>query len=125
MKEQVTDPQFLASIRPDDMQLYLHARGWQPIAATIPTEAVDWEMATGDTSIEVTVAKNVRWRDYPRRVREVLAALSQLEGRSEREIAQDIQRASGESGDIVRVRDVSDGRMDGSIPAEDGLARTK
>jgi hypothetical protein len=123
VKEHVTDPELLASIRPVDLQLYLRAHGWKPVATTVQSEAVDWEYASGGVSVEVTAPRNARWRDYPRRVREVLAELSQLEGRSERAIAQDIQRASR---DIIRVRAVIDGRTDGSIPLEDGalLARS-
>lgn len=123
MKGNVTDPEFLASIRPVDLHLYLRAHGWKPIASTVQSEAVDWEFNAGDSSVEVTAPRNARWRDYARRVREVLAELSQLEGRSESVIAQDIQRASR---DIVRVRAVVDGRTDGSIPLEDGtlLARS-
>jgi hypothetical protein len=123
VKGHVTDPEFLASIRPVDLQLYLRARGWKPVAATVQSEAVDWEYNSGGVSVEVTAPRNARWRDYPRRVREVLAELSQLEGRSERVIAQDIQRASR---DIIRVRAVVDGRTDGSISLEDGalLARS-
>lgn len=123
MKGQVTDPEFLSSIRSIDVQLYLRSRGWKPIATTMQTEAVDWEFIGVDRSVEVTVPRNARWRDYARRVREVLAELSKLEGRSENAIAQDIQRASR---DIIRVRAVVDGRTDGSIPLEDGslLARS-
>jgi hypothetical protein len=123
VKGHVTDPEFLASIRPVDLQLYLRAHGWKPVATTVQSEAVDWEYNSGGVSVEVTAPRNARWRDYPRRVREVLAELSQLEGRSESAIAQDIQRASR---DIIRVRAVVDGRTDGSIPLEDGalLARS-
>ena len=123
MKGHVTDPEFLASIRPVDLQLYLRANGWKPIATTVQSDAVDWEFNSGNASAEVTAPKNARWRDYPRRIREVLAELSQLEGRSESVIAQDIQRASR---DIVRMRAVVEGRTDGSIPLEDGalLARS-
>ena len=123
MKGHVTDPEFLASIRPVDLHLYLRAHGWKPIASTMHSEAVDWEFSSGDASVEVTAPRNARWRDYPRRVREVLAELSQLEGRSEKVIALDIQRASR---DIVRVRAIIDGRTDGSISLEDGalLARS-
>jgi hypothetical protein len=123
VKGEITDPDFLSSIRSVDVQLYLRARGWKPIATTMQTEAVDWEISGPDRSIEVTVPRNARWRDYARRVREVLAELSQLEGRSEHAIAQDIQRASR---DVIRVRAVVDGRSDGSISLEDGstLARS-
>jgi len=123
VKGQVTDPEFLSSIRSVDVQLYLRSRGWKPIATTMQTEAVDWEFTGVDRSVEVTVPRNARWRDYARRVREVLAELSQLEGRSENAIAQDIQRASR---DIIRMRAVVDNRTDGSIPLEDGslLARS-
>jgi hypothetical protein len=122
VKGTITDPEFLASIRPVDLQLYLRAQGWKPVASTVQSEAVDWEYNSGDVSVEVTTPRNARWRDYPHRVRAVLAGLSQLENRSENVIAQDIQRASR---DIIRVRAVVDGRTDGSIPLEDGalLAR--
>ncbi|MBC7973465.1 MAG: hypothetical protein H7138_00665 [Myxococcales bacterium] len=103
MKGTVTDPELLALIRPLDLQLYLRAQGWKPVDSTVQSDAVDWEIHAGDAWVEVTAPRHARWRDYPRRVREMLAALSQLEGRSESAIARDIQRASR---DIVRVRAV-------------------
>lgn len=123
MKGHVTDPELLGAIRPVDLQLYLRAHGWRPVATTVQSDAVDWEYRSGDVHAEVTAPRNARWRDYPRRVREVLAELSEIEGRSESAIAQDIQRASR---DIIRVRAVIDGRADGSISLEDGalLARS-
>jgi hypothetical protein len=112
VKGQITDPEFLSSIRSVDVQLYLRSRGWKPIATTMQTEAIDWEFTGVDRSVEVTVPRNARWRDYARRVREVLAELSQLEGRSEHAIAQDIPRASrkpsrarqGDAGAGIRAR---------------------
>jgi hypothetical protein len=123
MKLAVTDPALLSAVRPLDLSAYLRARGWRPLAAQPDDELADWEKETDEGHIEVSVPRHSRWRDYARRVREIVAELSRAEGRSELLIIQDIGRTSKDS---VRLRAVVDGRNDGTIPLEDGarLARS-
>lgn len=88
MKASVTDPAVLAAVRPLDLSAYLRARGWRPRFGE--ADLVEWELDTSDGVVEVAVPRHPHWRDYARRVREVIAELSRVEGRSEMLIVQDI-----------------------------------
>ena len=121
MKASITDPAVLAAVRPLDLSAYLRARGWHPRFGE--TDLAEWELQTRGGLVEVAVPKHPRWRDYARRVREVILELSRVEGRSEVLIVQDIAQTLR---DVVRLRTVVEGRTDGTIPLEDGalLARS-
>jgi hypothetical protein len=121
MKASITDPAVLAAVRPLDLSAYLRARGWHPRFAE--ADLAEWELRTTGGVVEVAVPKHPRWRDYARRVREVILELSRVEGRSEVLIVQDIAQTLR---DVVRLRTVVEGRTDGTIPLEDGalLARS-
>jgi hypothetical protein len=121
VKASITDPTVLAAMRPLDLSAYLRARGWHPRLGE--SDLAEWELQTTDGVVEVAVPKHPRWRDYARRVREVIAELSRVEDRSETLIVQDIAQTLR---DVVRLRTVIEGRTDGTIPLEDGalLARS-
>jgi hypothetical protein len=121
MKASITDPAVLAAIRPLDLSAYLRAHGWYPRLGE--ADLGEWELKTNDGIAEVSVPKHPRWRDYARRIREVLVELSRVEDRSEMLIVQDIAQTLR---DVVRIRTVIEGRTDGTIPLEDGalLARS-
>src|SRR5690606_27973212 len=88
VKASVTDPAVLAAVRPLELSAYLRAHGWRPRFGEGDLE--EWELDTNDGVVEVAVPKHPHWRDYARRVREVIAELSRVEGRSELLIVQDI-----------------------------------
>lgn len=121
MKASITDPEVLAAVRPLDLSAYLRARGWHPRFGE--ADLAEWELKTNGGVVEVAVPKHPRWRDYARRIREVIVELSRVEDRSEMLIVQDIAQTLR---DVVRLRAVIEGRTDGTIPLEDGalLARS-
>jgi hypothetical protein len=122
VKGQITDPQLLSAIRPLDLSQYLRANGWHALAASAGSEVSEWSKKTSDGEVEISCPRHNRWRDYARRIREVLMELSRDEQRSEFEIFRDIQSSTR---DVIRLRAIVRGRTDGTIPLEDGaqLAR--
>jgi hypothetical protein len=123
MKGTITDPAVLGAVQPHDLTAYLHAHGWRPLPASPDDPLADWVTETDAGGIEVSVPRHPGWRDYARRVRDILEGLSRAERRSELLIIQDIGSVSK---DCVRFRAVVDGRNDGTIPLEAGarLARS-
>src|ERR1043165_10190641 len=83
MKVAVTDPALLSAVRPLDLSAYLRAHGWRPLLSRPDNELADWKTDSEQGRAEVSVPRHNRWRAYPRRVREVIAELSRVEGRSE------------------------------------------
>jgi hypothetical protein len=122
MKGVVTDPIVLRAVRPLDLTAYLRARGWRLDRQGILKPTSDWSKEGERGHFEIVAPRHSTWSDYPRRVREVVATLSEEEGRSELHILHDIRLASQ---DVVRLNAVVDGRDDGTIPLGDGalLAR--
>src|SRR5215813_1150235 len=76
MKIAVTDPALLGAVRPLDLSAYLRAHGWRPLPAKPEDELADWEKDTDVGRVEVSVPRHSRWRDYPRRVREIVAEVA-------------------------------------------------
>ncbi len=117
MRATVTDVGVLHALRPLDIVAYLRARGWKLMEGESGASLSDWNKESGDRYFEVQAPKNQTWRDYAKRVRDLLETLAEEENRSQLELIKDISYVSR---DVVRVRSVMQGRSDGSILLEDG-----
>src|SRR5262249_13109686 len=89
-KGTVTDPAILGAVRPDDLAAYLRTHGWRPVRASPDDPLADWVKKTDAGRNVVSVPRYPDWRDYPRRIRDAVAELSRVEGRSELLILHDI-----------------------------------
>ena len=116
MKAVVVDDDALASLRPIDMASYLRANGWRLLDVDGNSPVSAWSKEGARGYFETEVPKHQHWRDYPKRVYELLAVLAEDEGRSPLDLFKDV---SFSTRDVVRVRCVVDGRSDGSMPLVD------
>lgn len=76
MKAIVVDAEALGALRPLDVIAYLRARGWRPFDVEAGAPLSEWSRDDAAGYFEVQVPRHPTWRDYPRRMGEVLAALS-------------------------------------------------
>lgn len=104
MRAGITDRGAMAALSPNALAGYLRGQGWTTLHAEEPF-AVFHQVVRGEV-VEVDLPVRQTAGDYARRVAELLANLEIVEGRSQREIYQDILHASH---DVVRfVLDVPD-----------------
>jgi len=117
MKALVTDRDVLASLRPLDLVAYVRAHGWRPLASNDDDPLSEWSKDSERGHYELQVPRHSHWKDYPLRVRDVVAVLAEEEARSQLDLVADIPLVAR---DIIRVRSVVQGRMDGTISLDDG-----
>jgi hypothetical protein len=117
MKALVTDPEVLASLRPLDLVAYLRAHGWKPLETTDDDPLSEWFKDGERGRYELQVPRHGHWKDYARRVRDVVAVLAEEEARSQIDLVTDIPLVAR---DIIRVRCLVQGRTDGTISLDDG-----
>ncbi len=79
-------------LNPFAVEDYLRAQGWKQVTQT--DESSSWERSLRGQVVEVLVPYRMSWRDYGRRVSDVLAVLAQVEGRCEHEVARDVAAGS-------------------------------
>src|SRR5262249_10847447 len=116
MKALVTDREALASIRPLDLVAYLRAQKWTARDTGRDEPCAEWTKEDNGEGVEGQGPRHHAWRDYAKRVSEVLALLSEAEDRSQLEILHDVPLVSR---DIVRLRAIVQGRTDGTMPLAD------
>lgn len=117
MKAVVTDPEVLASLRPLDLVAYLRAHGWKQHETGDDDPLLEWSKESERGYFELQVPRHGQWKDYARRVREVIATLAEEESRSQVDLVTDIPLVAR---DIIRIRCVVQGRTDGTISLDDG-----
>jgi hypothetical protein len=118
MKVTVRDQGILNSLRPVDLIAYLRASGWSR-EAEIGNKASVWVKPDGPQPQDVLVPLRRDAADFAMRIAEVLAQLELVEQRSQEDIVKDLITASA---DLVRIRTLSAGSADGTIPLDIGVA---
>jgi len=73
-----------------DIVAYLRSRGWVQHTADPAAPVSVWQSAVDGEGFELLVPRHKNWRDYERRVSEVLSILSDAERRPAEVIAHDI-----------------------------------
>lgn len=121
MKANVTDVAALTALRPLDVIAYLRASGWTPLESDPGAPFSEWSKDGTRGYVEVQVPRHPTWRDYARRVQEVLSTLADDEQRSQLQLIGEIANVTR---DVIRFRSVVGGRTDGTIPLEDGARIT-
>lgn len=100
-----------------DVVAYLRSRGWAQEPGTPSEPLLAWTRELEGEAYELLVPRHKNWRDYDRRIAEVLSILTEAEQRSAEVIARDIASVAI---DTIRVRAITDSNS-ASIPLEDGL----
>lgn len=118
MRVRIRDTEALRAIRPLDLTSYLRANGWTIVLSGASEPVTIWALVSDRGEFELLVPKHQRWADYPRRMHDVIATLSEAEDRSELALLHDIPRTTK---DVVRVRAVAEARDPDSIALLDGV----
>jgi hypothetical protein len=116
IRAQVTDRDALAARSPTELAMYLRANGW--VTRDRAGSSVQWVKPVGDEEFEVLQPQESTIRDYPLRVRDLLAVLAAAEERSELEILGDITSVSM---DVHAVRAFPSDSGPGLIGLDDGV----
>ncbi|BCY05692.1 hypothetical protein [Actinoplanes sp. L3-i22] len=116
IRAQVTDRDALAARSPTELAMYLRANGW--VTRDRAGSSVHWVKPVGDEEFEVHQPQESTLRDYPLRVRDLLAVLAAAEERSELEILGDITSVSM---DVHAVRAFPSDSSPGMIGLDDGV----
>lgn len=117
IKSQISDPQLLKSLQPDDIKAYLASNDWRQVS-TWKDKATIWELNSPREN-EVIVPNTTALSDYVFRVSEILTTLAQIESRSILDIFNSV---IADREDALRIRAIHPDAEDGSIPLVDGVA---
>ena len=104
----------LAAVPPRSLYIYLDAQGWERVR---PYGDMGDAFALREQEREILVPAYAEFADYAVRVNEVIATLSQVEGRDRNTVLRDLLLADA---DLVRVR-IADGTGNGSLPIDSGV----
>ena len=107
----------LRAIRPEDIQLYLSARGWVRDATASSTLGSMYRYPENEDA-EALLPVRRELADYEGRVADIIQILAVVEGRSVWQILSDI---SCPSADILRVQVVAPDAQLGSLPLDAGI----
>ncbi|GIE86735.1 hypothetical protein [Actinoplanes regularis] len=116
IRAQVTDRDALAARSPSELAMYLRANGWATRGRA--GSSVQWVKSIGDEEFEALQPRESTIRDYPLRVRDLLAMLAAAEERSELAILSDITSVSM---DVHEVRAFPVDTGPGTIGLDDGV----
>jgi hypothetical protein len=111
------DRRALQAVRPLELAGYLHAHGWQQVRQLDGKGAV-WTHRLGQDEYEILLPLTSELADYLIRLREALNTLALSEGRSLREVWEDVTTTSA---DVLRVGVVRPDTTDGSLPLRAGI----
>ena len=106
-----------AALRPEDVQLYLRSRGWQPDPDATTDKAVVYRYPN-EPDAEAIVPKSRELGDYAARLADVAGMLAAVEQRSLGQIVSDI---SGPPADILRLGIVESNATLGNLPLDEGI----
>lgn len=80
----ITDADALRSLAPGEIEKHLSGTGWQFVSRG--QKASLWRLGVGDKRVEVIVPVHREFRDYARRVGEIVEALARVEERSQLDV---------------------------------------
>lgn len=119
MKATIQDVAVLQALKPLDIVSYLRAGHWTKQLEK-PNSSSVWTMASvGGDEFEVAVPLNMKFRDYPSRISDILRTLEVVEERSQLDILRDLLVISA---DVIRVKLADADLSDGSVPLEEGAS---
>ncbi|HEX3555868.1 MAG TPA: hypothetical protein VIA62_21845 [Thermoanaerobaculia bacterium] len=121
MRAVVQDREALLSMLPVNMAAYLRTHGWQEIQKESGRYSI-WSRSGGPRGPQILLPLRRDFEDYAIRASQVLAAIEQVEDRSQLEILRDISTIFA---DVIRIRSKHDQLRDGSVPLDGGVALTR
>lgn len=113
MKVRITDKSSFEALRPLDVAAYVRSTGWR-LTGFWGTDASVWSSAER----EIVLPEHTQFADFALRMAEVVAALAEVEKRSQLELFRDLTMAAA---DVVRVRVASPLAADGSVGLDEGV----
>jgi hypothetical protein len=116
IQARVTDRAALAARSPLELAMYLRATAWE--IRDRDRGGIVWMKVLGDEEFEALQPQDTALRDYPSRVRDLLAVLAAAEERSELEVLADITDVSM---DVHSIRAFPADHRPGLIRLEDGV----
>jgi hypothetical protein len=116
VKVTVRDESVLRTVRPSEVAAYLRAEGWAETRRQ--TAAAFWEKSVRGDDLEVLLPLEPTFRDYARRVGDMLEVLEVAENRSQLDIYADLTTTLA---DVGRVRLHGLGTEDGTMALLDGV----
>jgi hypothetical protein len=106
------DRSALHAVRPLELAGYLHAHGWQQVRQLDGKGAV-WTTRIGPDEYEILLPLTTELGDYQTRLREALHTLALSQGRSVREVWEDVTTTNA---DVLRIEVVAPDEGEGSLP---------
>ena len=95
MKFDFQDYPLLSTLHYQDIAEYLSSRGWEKLA-TNPGKFSIWEyIEDEENNFDILLPLNQKFKDYERRILEILNTLEKVEKRQQTEIFKDLQMMSG------------------------------
>lgn len=116
MKVDITDADVIGGINQANVLFILRMLGWSEVYRD-PSRLAVFRKRLADDEAEVIVPLTRAAPDFVRVVGHALRIMSEVEGRSQLEIFEDIENANA---DLIRVQLKDPGFADGSIPVEAG-----
>ncbi len=114
MDADITDAALLRSVDPSDLATYLRSHGWE--AEDVPGGGL-WSLNSETASAQLLVPGSSAMRGYVGFVRDALHTLTDVEGRTQLEILDQVRAVSK---DIQYIRTVPSTES-GTIPLSDGV----
>jgi len=116
MKLAITDAESFGALNPLEVKAYLVDTGW--LEARVLEHRGSYWRHPAYAEVEIPLPFDRKLGDFPDRMRDAVERLAVIEERSPVAVLQDLERAGL---DVIRVRLVSSGNDDGSVPLEEGV----
>ena len=118
MKVAIQDNEVLKTINPAKVVTYLKSNGWQQEIIDNDRVSVFIQRIDSGKELVIELPLKPEFRDFSRRMSEVIKTLEDAEQRSQLEIFTDIRTSWA---DVIRLRVHHPNLVDGSIPLEDSI----
>jgi len=116
MKLAITDAESFGALNPLEVKAYLVDTGW--LEARVLEHRGSYWRHPAHAEVEIPLPFDSKLGDFSDRMRDAVERLAVIEERSPVAVLQDLERAGL---DVIRVRLVSSGNDDGSVPLEEGV----
>ncbi|MBI4815660.1 MAG: hypothetical protein HY791_05370 [Deltaproteobacteria bacterium] len=111
-----SDLELVQSVSALDVAMYLRAHGWQRKEGMPSSVASTWSLTIDGAEFEALLPLDRGFKDYARRMVELMVVLAAAEKRSPHEVSADLQVVTA---DVFRIRLSGPDIADGTVPIEE------